>query len=136
LEGIIASLGTKAGLEEVKQIKREMKKFVNVNELHNLHEKMNYMVGKDDLQELKGSLRNLRSKIDADFVKNSQQIEYVGKEVQEARVGLTQCMQKVAEKADRQITDEHMQKIRKLQAFDPNSLENRIMAKIKEYQGN
>lgn len=136
MEGIISLLGTKAATSEVRAISKDLSKFVTNQEIEGVWDQLNQKAEKTSVRNLQDQLRDINRKIEKDVLSHSKRSEFLGKEIQQTRVGLSQVMQKIAEKAERVDVDSQMRLIKELQRFDAKQFKQEICSEANNQRGN
>ena len=129
-------MGEKVGADELRRVQNDLKKVPRMGEIEEIKERLKGKMSLGEKKEIVGKIREVGERMEREYLKTVQQIDYVGGEFQGAKAGLSQCIQKLAEKANREAVNSNSAAILKLQAFAPQSLEKKVYQKLKESKGN
>lgn len=135
MEGIIASLSSKADNTQLKELKKHLQRLATSQELETLRAQLQQKAEKGQIRHLHEQMRDLGNRVEESQLRTAKRDEFLGHEIQMAKVGLTECVQKMAEKASRAQVDSQQRQLKELQKFDAQKLKKSLLDKIKEEKG-
>lgn len=120
---------------EIRELKKHVQKLATNQQLESLRHKLDQKAEKGQIRQTQEQVRILGERIEDGLLRTAKRDEFLGREVQLAKVGLSECVQRAAQKAEKAQVDSLQRQIRQLQQFDPQQMKRGIFDKIKGERG-
>ena len=125
----------KADITDIRELKKKMSKLASVKEIEDVRNKLNRKAEKNQIVYLEDQIREDRKKLEKVGAESIERGEYIGRQVQDVKGGLLECMQALAGKVEKENFDKHGRMIKELNKFDPKELRKDMIQKIKQNKG-